>query len=283
MRRQENQNVEFKGQWRDDILKTVCAFANTSGGVVYVGIDDSGKSVAVKEIKKLLENIPNKIRDILGVVADVSVVKKTGKPVIQIAVAKYTAPISYHGVFYARSGSTTSELKGAALSRFLLSCSGISWDAVIESRASLKDIDTASVRQFQQLAKKRFPFIARERNTRLVLEKLNLIEKGKLRRAAILLFAKDPRKYFTSAFVQVGRFVSESEVVSTDVIEGNLFTQVEKTIEILRIKYLENRFYYEGIRRKEDMIYPEDALREAVINAVIHRDYLGPPYPAAGV
>ena len=101
------------------------------------------------------------------------------------------------------------------------------------------------------------------------------MDKGKLKRAAILLFAKDPRKYFTSAFVQVGRFVSESEVVSTDVIEGNLFTQVEKIIEILRIKYLENRFYYEGLVRKEDMIYPEEALREAVINAVIHRDYLG--------
>ena len=69
--------------------------------------------------------------------------------------------------------------------------------------------------------------------------------------------------------MQVGRFVSESEVVSTDVIEGNLFTQVEKTIEILRIKYLENRFYYEGIRRKEDMIYPEDALREAVITLAL--------------
>lgn len=276
MNNTENQKVEFKEQWRDDILKTVCAFANTGGGVVYVGIDDGGKSVAVKDIKKLLEDIPNKIKDILGIVADVSVVKKAGKPVIKIAVAKYTVPISYHGVFYARSGSTSSELKGAALSRFLLSCSGITWDMVVEPRASLKDIDAASVRQFQKLAKQRFPFIARERNTRLVLEKLNLMEKGKLKRAAILLFSNNPRKYFTSAFVQVGRFVSESEVVSTDVIEGNLFTQVEKIIEILRIKYLENRFYYEGLVRKEDMIYPEDALREAVINALIHRDYLGP-------
>jgi len=91
----------------------------------------------------------------------------------------------------------------------------------------------------------------------------------------MLLFGKNPRKYFTSAFIQVGRFVSESEVVSTDVIEGNLFEQVEKTIEILRLKYLENRFYYEGIYRKEDLIYPEEALREAIINAVIHRDYIG--------
>ena len=109
-----------------------------------------------------------------------------------------------------------------------------------------------------------------------MLRKLNLVEKGKLKRAAILLFGKDPRKYFTPAFIQIGRFVSESEVISTDVIEGNLFEQVEKTIEILRLKYLENRFSYEGIYRKEDLVYPEEALREAVINAVIHRDYMGP-------
>lgn len=276
MPKTENQKIEFKEQWRDDVLRTICAFANTDGGALYIGLDDEGRSVVLHDIKKLLEDIPNKIRDILGVVAHVSVVKKSGKPVIKIAVTKYSAPISYHGIFYARSGATTLELKGAALSRFLLSCSGITWDSVIEPRASLKDIDTASVRLFQQMAKKRFPFIARERNIRLVLEKLNLAEKGKLKRAAVLLFSRDPRKYFTSAFVQVGRFVSESEVISTDVIEGNLFAQVEKTIEILRIKYLENRFSYEGVRRKEDMIYPEDALREAVINAVIHRDYLGP-------
>lgn len=103
MHTHENQNVEFKEQWRDDILKTVCAFANTSGGVVYVGVDDRGKSVVVKDIKKLLEDIPNKIRDILGIVADVSAIKREGQPVIKIAVAKYTAPISYHGVFFTRA------------------------------------------------------------------------------------------------------------------------------------------------------------------------------------
>jgi len=177
MHKQENQNIEFKEQWRDDVLKPICAFANTGGGVVYVGINDSGKSVAVKDIKKMMEDIPNKIRAVLGIVADVSVIKKAGNAVIKIAVPKYNAPISYHGSFYSRSGTTTAELKGAALSRFLLNCSGVTWDMVVEPRAALKDIDVKTVRQFQQMAKKRFPFIAREKNTRLVLEKLNLLKK----------------------------------------------------------------------------------------------------------
>jgi ATP-dependent DNA helicase RecG len=272
----ENQNLEFKQAWHDETLKTACAFANTAGGIIYIGVDDKGRSVALHNPGKLLEDIPNKIRDILGIVADVRIIKKRGKPVIKITIKKYIAPISYKGAFYIRSGSTSSELKGMELSRFLIAHAGTTWDNIVEPKAVFSDISVKAVRHFQQLAKMRFPFIASEKNIKLVLQKLNLMENNKLKRAAILLFGNNPRKYFISAFIQVGRFVSESEVVSTDIIEGNLFEQVEKTIEILRVKYLENRFYYEGIYRKEDLIYPEDALREAVINAVIHRDYLGP-------
>jgi ATP-dependent DNA helicase RecG len=276
MPKTEDQNIEFKQQWRDEALKTISAFANTEGGTMYIGVDDRGVSVELKNVNKLLVDIPNKIRDMLGVIANIKTVKRKSQAVVKITVPKYTAQISYKGKFYKRSGSTTSELNGMALSRFLISRSGTSWDSTIEPRSSLKDINVKTIRHFQELAKTRFPFITREKDIKLILQKLNLAEKGKLKRAAILLFGKNPKKYFTSAFVQVGRFISESDVISTDVIEGNLFEQVEKTIEILRLKYLENRFYYEGIYRKEDLIYPEDALREAVINAVIHRDYIGP-------
>jgi len=276
MSKKENQNIEFKENWRDDILKTICAFANTDGGVVYIGVNDKGYSIKLKNEKRLLEEIPNKIRDILGIVADVKLISKQSKPVIKIYVNKYSVPISYKGKFYKRSGSTTSELKGLELSRFLVSHSGMSLVDAVEPRATLRDINIKTVRYFQELSAKRFPFISKEKDIKLILQKLNLVEKGKLKRAAILLFGKDPRKYFNSAFIQVGRFISESEVISTDIIDGNLFELVERTMEVLRLKYLENRFYYEGIYRKEDLIYPEDALREAVINAVIHRDYLGP-------
>jgi len=275
MPKKEKQNIEFKEIWRDDVLKTICGFANAEGGIVYIGVDDKGKSVPLKDSKKLLEDIPNKIRDMLGIVAEVKLKKLNKKSIIWIKVDKYKAPISYKGKFYMRSGSTTSDLRGHSLSRFLLSSSGTTWESVVEPDSSTKDVNVETVRYFQDLAKKRYPFIAKEKEGKSVLQKLNLMEGSKLKRAAILLFGKNPRKYFTSAFVQVGRFVSDSEVISTDRIEGNLFEQLENTIQTLRIKYLENRFYYEGIYRKEDMIYPEDALREAVTNAIIHRDYIG--------
>lgn len=109
-----------------------------------------------------------------------------------------------------------------------------------------------------------------------MLEKLNLIDNGKIKRAAILLFGKNPKRFWTSAYTKVGKFKTDTDIISSDDIEGNLFEQVEKTIDLLRTKYLISEIRFEGIYRKEELEYPEEALREAIINAVIHRDYIGP-------
>ncbi|MFH1287194.1 MAG: ATP-binding protein [bacterium] len=109
----------------------------------------------------------------------------------------------------------------------------------------------------------------------MILRKLNLLEKGKLRRAALLLFGKDPKKFYISAYIKIGKFANDTDIISTDDIEGNLFEQVEKAIEILRVKYLVSNITYEGIYRKDNLEFPEEALREALINIVIHRSYMG--------
>ena len=56
----ENQNVEYKEIWKDDYLKWICGFANAQGGTIYIGLDDNGVPVGLKNIKKLLEDLPNK-------------------------------------------------------------------------------------------------------------------------------------------------------------------------------------------------------------------------------
>jgi ATP-dependent DNA helicase RecG len=272
----EQENTEFKSQWTDNIFKTVCAFANTNGGRIYIGVDDKGNPVELKNIKKLMEDIPNKIKNIIGVVPKVDLVKRGEKQIIEIKIESYKYPVSYKGAFYKRSGSTNTELSGAELSRFLLQKSGFVWDQIIEPSATLDDINLETLNRFKRLSQERLTFISEEKDPKLLLEKLNLLENGKLKRAAILLFGKNPRKFFITSYLQIGRFVSESEVISSDIIEGNLFEQVEKAMEILRIKYLQNRFYYEGIVRKEDLEIPEGALREGIINALIHRDYMIP-------
>ena len=275
MRKGENQNKEYKQAWNDNCLKTICAFANTGGGKLYIGIDDEGKPVGVKDAARYLDDIPNKTKDILGITPDVTVKKKAGKDIIEVTVAPSSAPISYHGRFYTRSGSSSVEIKGHALVDLLMRKSGRSWDGFIEEGATLKDIDTSAINKFRKLAAKKIPQIAAEKNVQAILQKLNLLEKGKLRRAAVLLFGKNPKKFYITAYIKIGKFVSATDLISTDDIEGNLFDQVDKAIEMLRVKYLLSNITYEGIYRKDNMEYPEEALREAIINAVIHRNYMG--------
>ena len=275
MRKVENQNKEFKQAWNDNCLKTICAFANTGGGKLYIGIDDEGKPIGVKDATRYLDDIPNKSKDILGITPDVSIKKKAGKDIIEVSVLPSSAPISYHGRFFTRSGSSSIEIKGHELVDLLMQKSGRSWDGFIEEGATLKDIDTSAINKFRKLAAKKIPQIAAEKNVQAILQKLNLLEKGKLRRAAVLLFGKNPKKFYITAYIKIGKFVSATDLISTDDIEGNLFDQVDKAIEMLRVKYLLSSITYEGIYRKDNMEYPEEALREAIINAVIHRNYMG--------
>ncbi|MBI4725873.1 putative DNA binding domain-containing protein [candidate division TA06 bacterium] len=274
-KRAESQDTEFKSTWRDEYLKAICAFANTNGGTLFIGIDDKGKPVGITDAKRMMEEIPNKAKDLLGIMSDVRQEMESGKTVISVTVRKSPAPISYHGKYYIRSGSTTQELKGRDLTQFVISKSGRGWDDYIEERATLNDIDPEAVMSFRGFAAGRLPAIRNERSISAIINKLNLLENGKPKRAAILLFGKNPKRFYISAFIRVGKFRDETDIISTEEIEGNLFQQVERTIELLKTKYLVTTVSFKGIHRRETLELPEAALREAVINAVIHRDYIG--------
>ena len=116
----EKQSIEWKQSWRDEYLKWICGFANAQGGRLVVGKDNTGKVAGIPDAQKLLENLPNKIRDLLGIMVDVNLKSSRGKDYLEIDVEPYPSAISYRGHYYIRSGSTNQELKGSALDRFLL-------------------------------------------------------------------------------------------------------------------------------------------------------------------
>lgn len=273
MKKLESDNTEYKQSWHDDHLKTVCAFASSDGGTMFIGKDDNGKTKGISDTKKLLEDIPNKIINAFGFVPDVKLKKENSKEILAIKIKPYKPPVSFRGKFYVRSGSTTQELKGTQLQRFLLEKSGQSWESVIEERAILKDIDGKTITHFKELAEKRFPAASKEKSSLNLLEKLGLLNKRKLTRAAILLFGKEPQKFYISSRIRIGRFKDDATLLGEDEITGNLFQQVEGVMEILKKKYLHSEVVIEGLNRKEELEYPEEALREAIVNAVVHRDY----------
>ena len=90
----ESNNVEFKERWQDDYLKWICGFANTQGGVLYVGISDNGDICGVENPKKLMEDIPNKVRDLLGILVEVNLKEKGDKQYIEIVINSYPYPIN---------------------------------------------------------------------------------------------------------------------------------------------------------------------------------------------
>ena len=276
----EGQRLEWKTSWRDDHLKSVCAFANADGGTLDIGRDDEGGAVGVgaRERRRLLEELPNKLRDLLGIVAAIEVREEDGLPYVRVVIEPYPVPISYRGVYYQRSGSTDQMLRGPALDRFLLRRTGRCWDGMPDPRVALEDLDPAAITGFRKLAEaaKRLVGGALDEDDARLIDRLRLTDGDYLTKAAILLFHRDPERFVPGAHVKVGYFRNESDVLFHDVISGDLFTQVAKTIEVLLFKYLKAGISYDGIHRVESYPMPEPALREALLNAVVHRDYAVP-------
>jgi len=273
----EKENIEYKASWRDEYLRLVCAFSNQDGGKLLIGVDDHGNVIGLDNPKKLLEDIPNKIQNYFGLVPRVNYHEEQN--FIEVIIPPSQTPITYQGKFYVRSGSTLKTLEGKELQRFFFQKGDTNWDAIQEPDFTLDDIDDTTIRYFINLVHRRFPSEGNKLETadkQELLEKLHLVQNGKLTRAAILLFGKDPRQFFPNAFLKVGKFTSETDVQTQDEIIGNLFQQLDGLLEILKTKYLETKTFYKGVHRVEQLIYPESALREALVNALIHKDYSGP-------
>lgn len=276
----ENQNIEWKESWRDEYLKWICGFANAKGGVIVIGQNDKGDFIGIDKYKKLMDDIPNKIQNQLGIICDVDLKENKGKKYIEIDVKPYDVPISYQGKYHYRSGSTKQELKGNALNEFLLKKAGKTWDDVIEPRASLNDIDILAIEAFKKGAttSKRLPFIEEENNIEQILDNLLLLENGQLKRSAVLLFGKNPCRFYINAYVKIGRFgKTDDDLRFQEVVEGNAYQLADKTLDILDKKFLISPISYQGLQRVENWEYPYEAIREVILNAIVHRDYMGAP------
>ncbi len=275
----EQQNIEYKQSWHDDYLKWVCGFANAQGGVIFIGKDDNGNVVGIDDYKKLMDDIPNKIRNVIGIMVEVNLHEEASKYFIEIITHPYSVPISLRGRYYFRSGSTKQELTGASLNEFLLKKSGKTWDDVIEPRASFDDIDEKTVNTFLKASENagRLP-----ENEVLPLpelfEKLRLSENGQLKRSALILFGKAPAKFYPNTFVKIGRFgKDDADLKFQETEEGSLIVLLQSVLNQLNHKFLTRSIDFEGMHRIEKGEYPVAAIREMLLNALVHRNYMGAP------
>lgn len=273
----ESQNIEYKSIWKDEYLKWICGFANAQGGTIFIGKDDNGSVVGVNNAKKLLEDLPNKITTVLGIVAEVNLHETEQGDYIEIVVEPQPNPVSCKGEYHYRSGSTKQELKGAALDKFLLGKQGKHWDGVPVPHVTVTDLKQETFDFFRKKGVKsnRLSEDVLTDSNELLLNNLKLTDGDYLKRAAVLLFHPDPEKFVTNAYVKIGFFESDSDLRFQDEVHGNLFEQVEKTMELLFTKYIKAMISYDDIYRIETFEYPKEAIREALLNAIAHKDYTG--------
>ena len=275
----ETQNVEYKQSWRDEYLKYISGFANAQGGTLYVGIDDNGNVCGINNAKELLVNLPNKAVQATGIVPEINLLTENGMEYISIAIKSSTQAISCNGKYYLRSGSTLQELNGTALTDFLLKKTNYNWDKQIVSEATLDDIDSEAVSYFLHAAirMRRLNESALDDSVEKVLHNLDLMNRqGQLTNAALLLFGKNLKHWNRTATFRIGRFgTSRADLIMQDEIDCPLIMMPDRIISILRSGYLVSPIHYEGLQRIEPLEIPEDALREMLCNAIVHKDYTG--------
>lgn len=141
-----------------------------------IGKNDKGEVVGLKNYKKLLDELPNKIRDTTGVVCDINLHEQNDKYFIEILVDSFSSPVSYKGKFYLRSGSTNQLLNGASLEDFFLKKGNLSWDEIPVSRATMDDIDRKAIENFKKSAIRtgRIPSIKESNTDEFISKNLRL-------------------------------------------------------------------------------------------------------------
>jgi len=275
----ESEKVELKENFDKEAIETAVAFANANGGIILIGVDNKRKIRGISIGKETLKDWINKISQAVEptLIPEVESHKKEGKTLVEIRIKESPIkPVAYKGICYLRIENSNKKLSPKEIAELHLQTIGSSWDGYLAKDAVLENIDFKKVEDYINLANETGRRKIKE-NPSEVLKKLELVKNNKPTWAAILLFGKEPQRFILQAKVHCGKFkFSKIEILDDMMIEGNLIEQVDEAMDFIK-KYISVRFVITGKPRREEIWeYPLDALREAVINAIVHRDYTEP-------
>ena len=271
----ESDTVEFKEGFDKRTIESVVAFANTKGGIIVIGVTDDGEVKGVEVGKQTLNKWVNQIsqRTDPKLSPHVHVENVDGKDVVVIEIPEFSIkPVSTGGRCFKRVGSSNRQMTSSEITEMHLSSTGMSWDALPARGAEERDINLEKVEKYIEIANRIGRKNIKEGPLK-VIEKLELVKDGKPSWASILLFGENPQKFLSQATIHCGRFKEEATIIDDRLIEGTIVEQIDEAMDFIK-KNINVRFEITGKPQREEIWdYPLDALREAVINAVCHRDY----------
>ena len=271
MKRDENRNVEYKESWHDKYLEWICGYANAKGGTLYIGIEDGTKRVVgVRKANKLMEDIPNSIRNTMGIVADVVLLRKEGKDVIRIKVPACSFPVSYRGGYFYRTGAVKMQMVGNALTDFILRKTNSSWDACKSpSGKYVGDCRfTVLVSHYLDQTGHRFEDS--------YFKSFGLADDEGCLTNAGTLFADDSPVYQNRMFCTRWNGLDKGAGVMDSIDDKEYSGSALSLFEYGKnfVKSNSRKMWHKlPSRRVEFPEYPERAVEEAIANALIHRDY----------
>jgi ATP-dependent DNA helicase RecG len=281
----ESETAEFKkstGEWKE-IIKTISAFSNTRGGVILVGVGDKGNLIGASVGKGTIEDLVNKIiaHTEPKIYPEIGVQTLNGKEIITIKVELYPYDVVLaFGKPFKRMGKNTVKMGKDEYTRKIIEIhrKDLYFDAQICTGESFSDIDVKKIEAFIKKARnERKLDIDKSLPVEETLRKLKLINDGGITNAAVLLFGKAPQSFFIQAEIKCIKFNGTD--VSSDMLDfkdigGDLFAQVEDAENFIFNNISRKAWIEEGkIERQEKWEYPPGAIREALVNAIVHRDY----------
>ncbi|HEU24284.1 MAG TPA: winged helix-turn-helix transcriptional regulator [Mesoaciditoga lauensis] len=279
----ENEKVEFKEKVSERTIESLCAFANTFGGTMIIGVSDKGKIKGVIDAKDQIRKISDYANSVVPPIAiEISEFKIEKLTIIIVKVRKSNAFHSFKNIVYMRVGNNNRPISPFELLSLANESLLVPFDSSV-SKLTIKDVDTERLKYFEKM---RFESRGIEPTKKSVDEffiQENLLDPltKRLKAVSVLFFVKNPQIHYPNSKVEIMEFKDESmnQILNREIVLGTIPEIAERTLDILKSKNKTIEVLVPGkIRRISVKSYPDGALREAVLNALIHRNYYDPSY-----
>ncbi|MDR2835265.1 MAG: putative DNA binding domain-containing protein, partial [Bacteroidales bacterium] len=267
----ESLTVEFKTSFNDDVIISLVAFSNAVGGEVYVGIADNGEVKGVSTGKETIAGWINEIKNKTApiIIPDVEIIEIDGKTIVVFKVFEYPIkPVSMKGRYYKRVKNTNLLLTVTDVVNLHLQSINSSWDAYPDTLHTLDDISLEKVQNCIEMMREKGITIIDSPLSFLL--KFNLLRENRPTNAAYLMF-KNSHSIVTT--IELGRFQDNITIKDTARTQSDIITQVNEVMEFVK-KHINLEIIITGEAQNiQKWQYPLEAIREIVLNMIVHRDY----------
>jgi ATP-dependent DNA helicase RecG len=268
----ESETLEFKRSFDKSAVETVAALVNTRGGRILIGVEDDGRITGIDLGKETIQVWINQVKHSTSpaVIPDMEAISIEEKQVMMISVAEYPIkPVAVKGRYVKRVKNSNHQMNINEVTDLHLKTFNTSWDYYIDDRHTVDDISIEKVRKFIKRAN-RFRDIPIEDDPLRVLKKFELVRETKLTYGGFLLFMDEESALTT---IELARVQTDTIIKDSLTLKSDLFSQLDNAMEFIK-KHLNKAYIISGdIQREERWDYPLDAIREIVVNSIVHRDY----------